>query len=128
MFCVCNQEIKELYTLRSLSRILYTLAASAIPRGFAALSSCYFVSSHLTMTIHGSINDQRDIPGSRDGNSDGSTRQRPIRTTLIRTSCKRCQKRKIRCDGAAPLCSSCNKSGNECLYEDRDRHRDSNRP
>ncbi|PTB34880.1 hypothetical protein M441DRAFT_85028 [Trichoderma asperellum CBS 433.97] len=42
--------------------------------------------------------------------------QRRTRKTLrIRVACLRCQRRKIRCDGAVPSCGSCSKTGVECI-------------
>ncbi|TVY29184.1 Positive regulator of purine utilization [Lachnellula hyalina] len=37
------------------------------------------------------------------------------RTLRVRIACLRCQRRKIRCDGAVPSCGSCLKIGTECV-------------
>ncbi|KAL6886021.1 hypothetical protein GGI43DRAFT_277865 [Trichoderma evansii] len=41
--------------------------------------------------------------------------RRTRRTLRIRVACLRCQRRKIRCDGAVPSCGSCSKTGVECI-------------
>ncbi|KAF8864018.1 hypothetical protein BDZ45DRAFT_685576 [Acephala macrosclerotiorum] len=44
-----------------------------------------------------------------------ASRRTSRRAPRIRTACVRCQRRKIKCDGRIPACSSCNKSGVPCV-------------
>ncbi|TEA22094.1 Positive regulator of purine utilization [Colletotrichum sidae] len=41
----------------------------------------------------------------------------PPRKTRVALACKRCKRRKQRCDGEHPSCKSCEKAGVDCLYE-----------
>ncbi|OQV03995.1 Fungal Zn2-Cys6 binuclear cluster domain-containing protein [Cladophialophora immunda] len=46
----------------------------------------------------------------------GPTTQRPCKArSRISAACVRCQKRKIRCDGAVPACGACRKAGANCV-------------
>merc|ERR1712093_35179 len=64
------------------------------------------------------------IMGERDGSREpaGNTpdaesvdRSQSRKGTRIRFACLRCQKRKIKCDGASPVCSQCRKAGAACI-------------
>ncbi|KAH7312565.1 fungal-specific transcription factor domain-containing protein [Stachybotrys elegans] len=41
----------------------------------------------------------------------------PPRKTRVALACKRCKRRKQRCDGAHPVCKSCDRAGTPCIYE-----------
>ncbi|WQF78820.1 hypothetical protein CDEST_03834 [Colletotrichum destructivum] len=41
----------------------------------------------------------------------------PNRKPRVALACKRCKRRKQRCDGAHPSCRSCQRAGSECVYE-----------
>ncbi|KAL1870813.1 hypothetical protein VTK73DRAFT_2405 [Phialemonium thermophilum] len=41
----------------------------------------------------------------------------PTRKTRVALACKRCKRRKQRCDGSHPVCKSCERAGTPCLYE-----------
>ncbi|KAK1976031.1 fungal-specific transcription factor domain-containing protein [Colletotrichum cereale] len=41
----------------------------------------------------------------------------PNRKPRVALACKRCKRRKQRCDGAHPSCKSCRKANSECVYE-----------
>ncbi|KAK1991337.1 hypothetical protein LX36DRAFT_675308 [Colletotrichum falcatum] len=41
----------------------------------------------------------------------------PSRRPRVALACKRCKRRKQRCDGAHPSCKSCRKANSECVYE-----------
>ncbi|KZL64055.1 fungal specific transcription factor domain-containing protein [Colletotrichum incanum] len=41
----------------------------------------------------------------------------PNRKSRVALACKRCKRRKQRCDGAHPSCKSCQKANSECVYE-----------
>ncbi|EFQ27350.1 fungal specific transcription factor domain-containing protein [Colletotrichum graminicola M1.001] len=41
----------------------------------------------------------------------------PSRKQRVALACKRCKRRKQRCDGAHPSCNSCRKANSECVYE-----------
>ncbi|EMD58476.1 hypothetical protein COCSADRAFT_279537 [Bipolaris sorokiniana ND90Pr] len=65
----------------------------------------------------GSADDQ--IPASSTAieipsNSTSAGAQRKPRVAL---ACKRCKRRKQRCDGARPVCRSCERAGVACAYE-----------
>ncbi|KAK7712771.1 hypothetical protein SLS57_007725 [Botryosphaeria dothidea] len=49
---------------------------------------------------------------------------RPRRDPRLRLACSRCQRRKIRCDGAIPCCNNCRKAGAECIDGDSVRNKD----
>ncbi|KAI6778561.1 fungal specific transcription factor domain-containing protein [Emericellopsis cladophorae] len=52
------------------------------------------------------------------GSSTSSTLPtQPARKPRVALACKRCKRRKQRCDGNSPVCSSCERSGNQCIYE-----------
>ncbi|KFY14286.1 hypothetical protein V492_02725 [Pseudogymnoascus sp. VKM F-4246] len=51
---------------------------------------------------------------SSHGRNTPNRPSRTRRTLRIRVACLRCQRRKIRCDGAVPSCGSCSKAGVEC--------------
>ncbi|KAL3426744.1 hypothetical protein PVAG01_00253 [Phlyctema vagabunda] len=60
---------------------------------------------------------ERDMSSTLDLEMpDGvQTQAKPRRATRTRAACQRCQRRKIKCDGATPVCSSCKKAGTTCL-------------
>ncbi|WYZ33939.1 hypothetical protein EsH8_I_000215 [Colletotrichum jinshuiense] len=41
----------------------------------------------------------------------------PPRKSRVALACKRCKRRKQRCDGAHPSCNSCEKANSACVYE-----------
>ncbi|KDN62547.1 putative fungal specific transcription factor domain-containing protein [Colletotrichum sublineola] len=41
----------------------------------------------------------------------------PSRKPRVALACKRCKRRKQRCDGVHPSCKSCRKANSECVYE-----------
>ncbi|KAL3476915.1 fungal-specific transcription factor domain-containing protein [Aspergillus californicus] len=45
------------------------------------------------------------------------------RKTRNRAACKRCRRRKIRCDGTLPSCGSCGKAGVPCINDGKEFHR-----
>ncbi|KIX97987.1 uncharacterized protein Z520_06066 [Fonsecaea multimorphosa CBS 102226] len=48
--------------------------------------------------------------------TSGQSSQRPNKVrSRISAACVRCQKRKIRCDGAVPACGACRKAGASCV-------------
>lgn len=52
--------------------------------------------------------------------------QKPGPMNRLRTkhACEACRKRRIKCDGARPLCHGCASAGTECVYSDHKRVRD----
>ncbi|KAH7397706.1 fungal-specific transcription factor domain-containing protein [Cadophora sp. MPI-SDFR-AT-0126] len=54
-------------------------------------------------------------PASNTPDAESLDRSRSRKGTRIRFACLRCQKRKIKCDGASPVCSQCRKAGTACV-------------
>ncbi|GIZ45114.1 hypothetical protein CKM354_000829700 [Cercospora kikuchii] len=48
---------------------------------------------------------------------DSSTTQTESRRSRVTLACKRCKRRKQRCDGDQPSCRSCSRAGVTCAYE-----------
>lgn len=53
-----------------------------------------------------------------------SQRPGPINRPRTKHACEACRKRRIKCDGARPVCQGCSVAGTECLYADHKRVRD----
>ncbi|KUJ15287.1 uncharacterized protein LY89DRAFT_750611 [Mollisia scopiformis] len=64
----------------------------------------------LTPDSHHEPNDTYETP-----EVEPSRRTSSRRAPRIRTACVRCQRRKIKCDGRVPSCSSCSKAGVPCV-------------
>ncbi|KAM0269865.1 hypothetical protein ACHAQH_009616 [Verticillium albo-atrum] len=56
--------------------------------------------------------DSPPSPHSRPSASSAAPRK-----SRVALACKRCKRRKQRCDGAHPVCKSCERAGVACLYE-----------
>jgi hypothetical protein len=53
-----------------------------------------------------------------------SHRSGPLIRARTKHACEACRKRRIKCDGARPLCQGCSVAGVECSYADHKRVRD----
>lgn len=53
-----------------------------------------------------------------------SHRPGPLIRARTKHACEACRKRRIKCDGARPLCQGCSVAGVECSYADHKRVRD----
>ncbi|KAH7346719.1 fungal-specific transcription factor domain-containing protein [Rhexocercosporidium sp. MPI-PUGE-AT-0058] len=54
-------------------------------------------------------------PTNNTPGAESEQRSQSRKFTRIRFACLRCQKRKIKCDGGSPVCSSCRKAGAACI-------------
>ncbi|KAK2039373.1 fungal-specific transcription factor domain-containing protein [Colletotrichum somersetense] len=60
---------------------------------------------------------QRESPVSPGTGPPTRSRPPPSRKSRVALACKRCKRRKQRCDGAHPSCNSCRKANSDCVYE-----------
>ncbi|KAF7951445.1 hypothetical protein EAE96_006754 [Botrytis aclada] len=61
---------------------------------------------------NGSLRDTGNMAGGIDGNGGDSTVPKPKRI-----ACIICRKRKLKCDGSKPSCSTCTRLGHDCAYD-----------
>ncbi|TGO49338.1 hypothetical protein BCON_0213g00150 [Botryotinia convoluta] len=59
-----------------------------------------------------SLRDTGNMAGGFDGNGGDSTIPKPKRI-----ACIICRKRKLKCDGSKPSCSTCTRLGHDCAYD-----------
>ncbi|KAF5870051.1 putative binuclear zinc transcription factor protein [Botrytis fragariae] len=59
-----------------------------------------------------SLRDTGNMAGGIDGNGGDSTIPKPKRI-----ACIICRKRKLKCDGSKPSCSTCTRLGHDCAYD-----------
>lgn len=68
--------------------------------------------------------------GNRSSNSPGSDEAAEARDTVPdnssvpkpkRLACMICRKRKLKCDGIRPSCSTCSRLGHDCSYDEQRR-------
>lgn len=51
-------------------------------------------------------------------NADGQEQRNDGPAKVKRIACVLCRKRKLRCDGARPECSTCKRLSHECVYDE----------
>ena len=79
----------------------------------------------LPLELHGSplvagANNEHQRPQSQPQVADTSTFSPDRRPKKSSTTCTTCRARKVRCNGARPLCSNCHRLGFPCSYDDSD--------
>ena len=71
------------------------------------------------MNENGSNNGSPNVEGSgsqlRNGNEGAAAGEVPKPKRL---ACMICRKRKLKCDGAKPSCSTCTRLGHSCAYDE----------
>ncbi|KIW05599.1 uncharacterized protein PV09_03471 [Verruconis gallopava] len=57
-----------------------------------------------------------DSPRTSDGENEKSALEKR-KGKLVKIACRVCQRRRVKCDGQRPGCSTCNKRGETCVYD-----------
>lgn len=60
--------------------------------------------------------DDEPVSAARDGVPDNASVPKPKRL-----ACMICRKRKLKCDGIRPSCSTCSRLGHSCAYDEQRR-------
>ena len=81
-------------------------------------------------TIVGISSQQTDSKPIAEGSKQkvciprAANRSGPLAHVRTKHACKECQRRRMKCDGAQPVCQRCSRAGVECSYADRKHVRD----